>query len=139
MKIKTLGLAAAAALLAATFATQMAPAQPADAGDDDAAIAAAVSAGGPLFDRNCSACHGTSGQGGAGPALAGNDFVSSRTALVTQILLGELDHGMPAFGPILDDEEIAAIATYVRNSWGNAFGLVPADTVARLRASAAGD
>jgi len=28
---------------------------------------------------------------------------------------------MPAFGQ-LSDEEVAAVATYIRNSWGNKFG-----------------
>ena len=28
-------------------------------------------------------------------------------------------YGMPPFGPVLDDQEIAAVLTFVRGSWGN--------------------
>jgi mono/diheme cytochrome c family protein len=40
---------------------------------------------------------------------------------------------MPSFGWKLDDDEIAAVATYVRNSWGNAAAAVTADQVKSLR------
>jgi hypothetical protein len=40
---------------------------------------------------------------------------------------------MPAFGQKLNDREIAAVATYIRNSWGNHFGPVSANTVAQVR------
>jgi mono/diheme cytochrome c family protein len=39
---------------------------------------------------------------------------------------------MPAFRGILDDEEIADVLTYVRNSWGNAAPAVTADQVSDL-------
>jgi len=41
---------------------------------------------------------------------------------------------MPAFYWKLDDEQIAAVATYARNSWGNEAAAISADDVARLRA-----
>ena len=40
---------------------------------------------------------------------------------------------MPSFAWKLDDEEIADVATYVRNSWGNRAAPVTPDDVARLR------
>ena len=40
---------------------------------------------------------------------------------------------MDEFQYILDDEEVAAVASYIRNSWDNAAGLVTADEVARQR------
>jgi len=36
---------------------------------------------------------------------------------------------MPAFAGVLDDEQIAAVLTYVRNSWGNAAAPVSASDV----------
>ena len=40
---------------------------------------------------------------------------------------------MPAFAWKLDDRQVAAVATYLRNNWGNAAPAVTADEVARLR------
>ena len=31
----------------------------------------------------------------------------------------ERPYGMPPFGPVLSDNEVALVLTYVRNSWGN--------------------
>ena len=36
---------------------------------------------------------------------------------------------MPAWGPVMDDREIAVVATYIRNSWGNGFGIVAESAV----------
>jgi mono/diheme cytochrome c family protein len=40
---------------------------------------------------------------------------------------------MPPFDWKLTDAEVAAVATYVRNAWGNAAPEVKAGTVAKLR------
>jgi mono/diheme cytochrome c family protein len=40
---------------------------------------------------------------------------------------------MPSLGYRLDDDEVAAVVTYVRNSWGNAASPVSADAVRALR------
>ena len=40
---------------------------------------------------------------------------------------------MPSLGFRLNDEQVAAVVTYVRNSWGNAASAVSADTVRALR------
>ena len=92
-----------------------------------------MSEGGPLFARNCAPCHGNNGQGEAGPKLAGNAFVATAGNVITQIFNGNEDHGMPPFADLLNDRQIAAIATFVRNSWGNSFGIVTPDTVKRTR------
>lgn len=42
---------------------------------------------------------------------------------------------MPAFKDRLSDEEIAAVATYIRTSWGNDFGPVSSTRVAEIRKS----
>ncbi|MGD9738551.1 MAG: c-type cytochrome [Bauldia sp.] len=91
-------------------------------------VDALVRQGGPLYRSNCQACHGANGEGGAGPALAGYSRLSATGSVATQIVHGGAY--MPAFGQ-LSDEQIAAIGTYIRNSWGNAFGpMTPADVAA---------
>ena len=40
---------------------------------------------------------------------------------------------MPAFAWVLKDDQIAALLTYIRNSWGNAAPAVSADTVGKER------
>lgn len=85
-----------------------------------------------MYEQHCQACHGEQGQGRAGayPTLAGNRAVQLRnTANLVQMLLyggyspatqgNPRPYGMPPFVLQLKDSEIAAILTYVRNSWGN--------------------
>ena len=96
-------------------------------------LATLMSEGAKLYAANCSPCHADKGQGGAGPKLAGNDFVKSSGAVITQIFQGNEEHGMPPFADALKDREIAAIATYVRNSWGNSSGIVLPDEVTKTR------
>jgi mono/diheme cytochrome c family protein len=45
---------------------------------------------------------------------------------------------MPSFAWKLDDAEVAALLTYVRNSWDNAAAPVPAASVAKIRANLRG-
>ena len=118
------GLAIAAALLGSSVTATAQPTDP--------AIAAAVAQGIPLFRTNCSGCHGADGQGGAGPRLAGNSFVSATAAIVNQIFYGVPDRGMPGFLQ-LTNEQVALISTAVRNSWGNAYGLVTTAEAAAYR------
>jgi mono/diheme cytochrome c family protein len=42
---------------------------------------------------------------------------------------------MTAFGAILNDKELAAVLTYVRNSWGNKAAPVSAEAVKKVRES----
>jgi cytochrome c6 len=90
--------------------------------------------GKPLFAKNCAACHQAGGKGipGAFPALAGNAFVQGAPADVATVLLKGRG-GMPDFSDGLDDNEIAAVLTYVRSSWGNSGAPVAAPDVAATR------
>ncbi|HEY1122689.1 MAG TPA: PA14 domain-containing protein [Haloferula sp.] len=89
--------------------------------------------GGQLFTLYCSACHGADGKGatgGAFPPLAGSPWVSGDATRAVKIVLHGL-HGevevdgrtfnleMPPQGGILPDDQIAAILTHVRSSFGN--------------------
>ena len=40
---------------------------------------------------------------------------------------------MEEFQYLLDDDEVAAVASYIRNSWDNSVGQVTSDQVARQR------
>jgi mono/diheme cytochrome c family protein len=89
--------------------------------------------GATVFADNCSVCHGNNGEGNVGPKLDGNDWVETRSNIINQVLFGATDHGMPPFKDVLTDEQIAAVATYVRNSWSNSYGIVLPQSVTSLR------
>lgn len=102
--------------------------------------------GGALFATLCAACHQASGQGlpGVFPPLAGSAWVRGKDTTAAAILLhginGQLtvkgnvyDGAMPAFGSQLDNEQIAAVLSYIRSQWGNAASAVTAETVAAAR------
>jgi len=99
-----------------------------------------------IFTDTCSACHAGDGGGVERlfPRLAGNSIVKQDDAssLVHIILTGARATGtearptapaMPSLGYRLNDSQIAAVVTYIRNSWGNAASRVDADTVGKLR------
>lgn len=103
--------------------------------------AASMALGQSVFVARCAVCHGTDTQ--SYPALGGNTLVqqTAPATLVRIILQGSQSvpvagqkrrYSMPAF-PVLSNVELAAVATYVRNSWGNAAGPVSAGEVAQLR------
>lgn len=99
---------------------------------------AADLAGEGLFVSNCSACHQRNGQGipQAFPALAGDALVQDNPKRIAAVLLNGRG-GMPAFKAQLSDEQIAAVASYVRGAWGNQADPVPASLVAAARTEAA--
>jgi mono/diheme cytochrome c family protein len=79
-----------------------------------------------LYIVNCSRCHQLEGEGTADfPALAGNPVVTLHNSapMIDVVLHGR--GGMPAFRGVLEDEEVVAVLTYIRNSWGNSAPPVP--------------
>jgi len=96
-----------------------------------------------LYAQQCARCHGKQGEGrGPYAALAGARTVTMgpHTNLVRVIVSGGFPpttagnprpYGMPSLA--LDDDEIAAIATYVRSAWGNRAPAVTRADVAALR------
>ncbi len=79
----------------------------------------------------CFVCHGQLGYGGAGPRFRGDKIIAADDYVIGRIMLG--GGIMPAFGETLSDKEIAAVATYIRTSWGNNFGPVDPRQVAATR------
>jgi mono/diheme cytochrome c family protein len=103
-----------------------------------------------IYKDKCAGCHGAQGEGataGDGVAyvpLAGNRKVllASPTNLLHVLVDGGFPpttsgnprpFGMPPFGTTLNDAELAAVASYVRNAWGNAAPRVEPVDVVTLR------
>ena len=97
--------------------------------------------GNALFMNTCSACHQADGKGiaGAFPPLAGSDIVNdpSPDKMIHIVLQGydaRAEYGvMPPFADQLTDEEIAAIITHERSSWGNQASAVTPEDVKKIR------
>lgn len=115
-----------------------------------AATDTAMRAGAAIYKDSCAACHRDSGQGEASlfPRLAGSALVQSDdpTTLARVVLQGSravstpskpTAPAMPAFGWRLNDAQVAAVLTYIRNNWGNAAPPVAAGTIASQRSSLA--
>lgn len=89
-----------------------------------------------LYASNCAACHMANGQGipGTFAALAGSPIANGpKAAHIDIVLNGKPGTLMQAFGRQLKDQELAAILTYERTSWGNNAGEVTADDVKAAR------
>jgi mono/diheme cytochrome c family protein len=102
--------------------------------------------GADLYKQHCATCHGDAGQGVPGiyPPLAGNRAVTLAPPhnLVQVIRKGGFapattgnprPFGMPPFGQVLNDDEIAALATFLRQSWGHRAAAVSGNEVRRIR------
>lgn len=127
--------------LAAAPAVEVAAAVPAPAAAAPAAPAAEPSPadlmknGEKVYAANCQACHQANGKGLPPnfPPLAGDKVTNGPAAThIKQILNGK--NLMPPFRQ-LSDADIAAVATYERQSWGNKGGAVKVADVAAVRAN----
>ena len=103
-----------------------------------------------LYDLTCAACHQPHGLGqeGLAPPLADSEWVAGPSARLARIILHgvhgpitvlgkkyELD--MPGLGGTFDDEQIAALATYIRREWDHPFDPVDKAFVAQIRQATA--
>lgn len=146
--------AGAVAVILVLFGMQ---ATPHEASDEriqpvDAALLAAVQQDGEqIYNSRCMSCHQMGGRGvpGTFPPLMDTEWVTGDKGRLIRLLLhgvsgpmevnGTTYSGtMPPWGGALDDEEMAAIATYIRTSWGNDASEVTADEVARVREATEG-
>ena len=155
MKSRT---AAVAICLLGLTAVSMAEAQKAPARTAKAtkkAAAAPVAAapalpvdGAKVFATTCAACHQVSGDGleDKYPPLNGSEWVTGDEAKLVRIIMHGLtgpvdvagqtfDGAMPAWGVVLKDPEIAAVATYVRSAWGNKAAPITVSTVTAIRSA----
>ncbi len=92
----------------------------------------------------CAACHGQNGEGGpAGPPLAESEWVSGPVSNLVRIqlrgLMGSITVKGVEYNMVMapmayqDDATIAAVLTYVRNSFGNEAPPVTVEQVEALR------
>ncbi len=94
----------------------------------------------------CGACHGQGGEGtAAGPPLAGSEWVTGPEENLIRIQLRGLhgpikvkgqEYNFPAGMAALayqTDEQISAVLTYIRNSFGNTAPVVDSASVTALR------
>ncbi len=104
-------------------------------------------------ESHCATCHLADGKGNGVvyPSLIGSAWVNGSEERLVKLALhglwGKLTvHGktydpsrgvppMTAFKNLLNDEEVAAVLTFVRNSWGNSASSISAETVTRVRAA----
>ncbi|MCF1742755.1 c-type cytochrome [Paradevosia shaoguanensis] len=88
-------------------------------------------AGQQIFETiGCSSCHGTKGEGITAPKLVGSLTVSKVDTLLKRILYGGGD--MPPFNN-LTDEQVAAVANFVRSKINNYSAGVTAEDVTKAR------
>ena len=102
------------------------------------------------YAKICASCHQNDGGGGVAqnaPPLAGSEWVLPKDpSRIIRIVLHGLsgpitvkgkEYGAGVMGPwkdVFSDEDIAALLSYVRNSWGNKAPLVTAEQVKKVRA-----
>jgi mono/diheme cytochrome c family protein len=120
-------------------------------GRTEAASALAVNdpamvAGAAIYRDQCSACHGLDGKGVAElfPSIADSSMVKSSdpTTSIRIVLRGARSvgttaqptaSGMPSYGRQLNDDEVAAVLSYMRNSWGGSANSVTSEQVSKVR------
>jgi mono/diheme cytochrome c family protein len=105
-----------------------------------------MAAGAAIYAHACIACHEADGSGAPRiyPPLPGNaNLQSSDPSSTLRIILDGAETvttarapnsgSMPAYAKQLSDQQIADVANYIRNSWGNAAPLVTPEEVKRAR------
>ena len=105
-----------------------------------------LSEGERLYLDNCGACHFVTGKGAPGvfPELDGATIVNAKdpTGLIHIILAGAQQPStakapsklaMPGFAQRLNDDEVAQLATFIRQGWSNTAPAVSKNQVAEVR------
>jgi len=76
-----------------------------------------------LFANVCQGCHMSDGKGATGagtyPSLAGNGNLEAGGYPVSIVVNGQ--RGMPPFGTMMSDDQVAAVVNYVRTHFGNRY------------------
>ena len=100
-----------------------------------------------VYENVCGLCHNTDGTGkpNQAPPFAGSEWVlGSLNRMIRIPLLGlsgpikvkdqEWNLAMPNMGAALSDDDLAAVLTYIRRSWGNQASAITPEQVKAVRA-----
>jgi mono/diheme cytochrome c family protein len=99
-----------------------------------------------VYEAHCASCHASDGRGMPPdyPPLAGNPSIQMESAVnpIRMVLNGGFPpgtggnprpYGMPPFAQSLSDDEVAAVVTYIRATWGNQGAAISAAQANELR------
>jgi cbb3-type cytochrome c oxidase subunit III len=77
--------------------------------------AASLEAGAAIFQKNCASCHGKEGQGGIGPNMTDDYWLrgAGMSNIVHTIKVGVPAKGMISWQPVLKEQEILEVASYI--------------------------
>jgi len=114
--------------------------------DTSEAATRQLAQGAKLYETHCASCHQADGKGvpPGYPPLAGNRalLTASPVNAIRIVLNGGFapgtagnprPYGMPPYGPVLNDGEVAAVVSHLRASWGNNAPAVTALEVNKYR------
>jgi mono/diheme cytochrome c family protein len=121
-------------------AAQLALYQPPSGGPD-------LSRGKAVYENICGLCHSNDGLGkpGQAPPFVGSEWALGSPNRMIRIPLAGLagpvqvngqpwNLAMPAMGAALPDDDLAAVLTYIRQSWGNKASAITPEQVKAVRA-----
>lgn len=104
--------------------------------------------GAKVYSEQCAICHGAKGRGEPTryPPLAANQSIEMESAVnpIRMVLNGgfppgtpgnPMPYGMPPFAQSLSNDEVAAVVTYIRASWGNHGTAISPGQVDELRSA----
>jgi cytochrome c oxidase subunit II len=76
------------------------------------------------YNTSCAACHGSSGEGGVGPAIKDSTIATGSVFdHLAMVVNGSANNPMmAAYGPQLSEVDLASVITYQRNAFGNNMG-----------------
>lgn len=99
-----------------------------------------------VYENICGLCHNNDGMGkpGQAPPFVGSEFVLGSPNRMIRIPLAGLagpvqvagqqwNLAMPAMGAALPDDDLAAVLTYIRQSWGNKASAITPEQVKAVR------
>lgn len=101
--------------------------QPGAGGPDESMLAAAMgdegkmSVGAKVYVEKCAACHAADGGGMIGPNLTDNYWIHGQgkpSAIYEVVKNGVADKGMPPWGALLSEDEMAGVVAYVKSLKG---------------------